>query len=96
MGDTIQINSVKCGRSYEETLTEGIDMGTENEQENSGLNEMTWGQYFEVWKQYEKIAMHFNDLIIRLRTQSIGGLAALAAIIGIVLKNNEGGDGAFS
>jgi len=30
--------------------------------------------------------MHFNDLIVRLRIQSIGGIAALATILGIVLK----------
>ncbi len=79
------------GRTYEDRQTEEIDMGTENELKNTG----SWEQYFEVWKQYEEIAMHFNVLIIRLRTQSIGGLAALTAILGFVLKNNEGSDGAF-
>lgn len=44
--------------------------------------------YFKVWKSYEDVAMHFNDLIIRLRIQSIGGIAALATILGIVLKSS--------
>ncbi len=46
--------------------------------------------YFEVWKYYEQVAMHFNDLIIKLRVQSIGGIAAIAAILGIFLKGNSG------
>jgi hypothetical protein len=41
---------------------------------------------FEVWKEYEKIAMHFNDLIMRLRTQALGAVAALATIIGIFAR----------
>jgi hypothetical protein len=47
--------------------------------------------YLKVWKHYEDVAMHFNDLIIKLRTQSIGGLAGLAAILGIFL-HTQGGD----
>ena len=47
-------------------------------------------EYFNTWKKYEDIAMHFNDLIIRLRTQSIGGIAALAAILGIFLTDTNG------
>ncbi len=63
---------------------------------NTGeMNKRDWDDYFKLWKHYEDIAMHFNELIIRLRTQSIGGLAALAAVLGFVLKNNEGSDGAF-
>lgn len=46
-------------------------------------------EYFDTWKKYEDIAMHFNDLIIRLRIQSIGGIAALAAILGIFLTDTK-------
>jgi len=46
--------------------------------------------YFKLWKSYEDVAMHFNDLIIRLRIQSIGGIAALAAILGIFLNERNG------
>lgn len=52
--------------------------------------------YFKVWKKYEGIAMHFNDLIIRLRIQSIGGIAALATIIGIILKGTNGNNERFN
>lgn len=52
--------------------------------------------YFKVWKSYEEVAMHFNDLIIRLRTQSIGGLAALATILGIILHAQSGNNETFN
>jgi hypothetical protein len=44
-----------------------------------------------LWSNYEKIAMHFNDLLIRLRTQSLAGIAALSAVVGLFAK--EGGTG---
>lgn len=52
--------------------------------------------YFKLWKSYEDVAMHFNDLIIRLRIQSIGGIAALAAILGIFLKDSSGNSFSFN
>jgi len=42
---------------------------------------------FEVWKKYEDIAMHFNDLLIKLRTQALAAVAALTTIIGIFAKS---------
>lgn len=55
------------------------------------MNEKEFDEYYlSVWKHYEDVAMHFNDLIIKLRTQSIGGLAALVAILGIFLHGQEG------
>jgi hypothetical protein len=43
---------------------------------------------FTLWKEYESIAMHFNDLLIRLRTQTLGGVAAFAAIAAIVVRGD--------
>ena len=43
---------------------------------------------FVVWKKHEDIAMHFNDLIMRLRTQAIAGVAALSALVGIFAKED--------
>lgn len=43
---------------------------------------------FAVWKKHEDIAMHFNDLIMRLRTQAIAGVAALSALVGIFAKED--------
>ena len=42
----------------------------------------------DLWEKYEDIAMHFNDLIIRLRTQALGAVAALSALVGIVGKSS--------
>lgn len=47
---------------------------------------------FEAWKEYEKVAMHFNDLLIRLRTQSLAAVAAFAAIAGVLLKGESIGE----
>jgi hypothetical protein len=44
-----------------------------------------------LWEKYEDIAMHFNDLLIRLRTQSLAGIAAVSAVVGLFAK--EGGTG---
>jgi hypothetical protein len=44
---------------------------------------------FEVWKEYEAIAMHFNDLIIQLRIRALGGIAAISAVVGFIYKENS-------
>ena len=41
------------------------------------------------WQKYEAIAMHFNDLLMRFRTQALAGLAAVAALAGL-LKGAQG------
>lgn len=40
----------------------------------------------ELWVRYEAIAMHFNDLLIKLRTQSLAGIAAVSTIVGVFPK----------
>ena len=42
---------------------------------------------YRTWTQYEQIAMHFNDLLIRLRVQALGGVAALSTLVGIFTKS---------
>ena len=44
-----------------------------------------------LWEQYERIAMHFNDLLMRLRTQSLAGVAAVSAVVGIFSKDGSAG-----
>ena len=41
---------------------------------------------YELWAKYEDIAMHFNDLLIKLRVQALAGIAALSTIVGIFAK----------
>jgi hypothetical protein len=71
-------------------------METDTEQDKDNINDNDFDQYYKLWNSYERVAMHFNELIIRLRIQSIGGLAALATVLGIVLKTNNGKDGTFN
>jgi hypothetical protein len=40
----------------------------------------------DLWAKYEDIAMHFNDLLIRLRTQALAAVAALITLVGIFTK----------
>jgi hypothetical protein len=45
---------------------------------------------FALWRKYEEIAMHFNDLIIRIRTQALAGVAALSTFTGLFAKADLG------
>ena len=38
------------------------------------------------WSKYEDIAMHFNDLLMRLRSASLAGIAAVSTLVGIFAK----------
>ena len=40
----------------------------------------------KLWSKYEDIAMHFNDLLMRLRTQALAGIAAISTLVGIFTK----------
>ena len=57
----------------------------------------------QLWKEYEGVAMHFNDLIIKLRGQSLGAVGAFATLAAVVAKTNTASEvrwgllaGAFS
>jgi hypothetical protein len=43
---------------------------------------------FKVWKEYENIAMHFNELLIKLRVQALGGIAVISALVGFLSKGD--------
>ncbi|MFY0644227.1 MAG: hypothetical protein JXR19_07155 [Bacteroidia bacterium] len=40
--------------------------------------------HFELWKSYEDVAMHFNELLIRLRVQALAALATISSIILVI------------
>jgi hypothetical protein len=44
----------------------------------------------KLWEKYEDITMHFNDLIIKLRTQALAGVAALSTLEHIPAGSNRG------
>lgn len=45
---------------------------------------------FEAWKKYEEIAMHFNDLLMKIRTQAVAVVATLSTLIGIISRGADG------
>lgn len=45
---------------------------------------------YQLWEKYEDVAMHFNDLLIKLRVQALGGVAALSTLVGIFTKTDVG------
>lgn len=58
-----------------------------NQRKKDTENDETFNRYL-LWKEYENIAMHFNSLIIKLRSQSLGGVAVFATIAGVVAKGD--------
>jgi hypothetical protein len=50
----------------------------------SRLARMVEKAQFELWVKYEDITMHFNDLLIRLRTQALGGVATIVTAAGFL------------
>jgi hypothetical protein len=42
-----------------------------------------------LWEKYEDIAMHFNGLLLRLRSQALAGIAALSTVVGIFTKEGN-------
>lgn len=51
-------------------------------------NDIRYELMFNLWKEYEQCAVHFNDLILRLRTQALAALATLSALLSIFLKES--------
>lgn len=49
-------------------------------------------EIFEVWKEYEQIVMHFNELLMQLRMRALGGVAAISALVGILSKGDTSSD----
>jgi hypothetical protein len=56
--------------------------------DNKPLDIKAWTVH-DLWAKYEDIAMHFNDLLIRLRTQALAGVGALSTLVGIFTKTES-------
>jgi hypothetical protein len=46
-------------------------------------------QRIELWGKYEDIAMHFNELLIRLRTQALGAVATIVTAAGFLVSRGS-------
>jgi hypothetical protein len=44
---------------------------------------------FKLWSKYEDIAMHFNELIIKLRVQALGGLTISGTLATAIFKGED-------
>jgi hypothetical protein len=55
--------------------------------ETKALDVKCWTVH-DLWAKYEDIAMHFNDLLIRLRTQALAAVAAISTLVGIFTKTD--------
>jgi hypothetical protein len=56
---------------------------------NSSQNGKAGFDLFATWQEYQKVAMHFNDLLIRIRSQSLAAVAAFATIAGVAVKGDS-------
>jgi hypothetical protein len=55
--------------------------------DNKPLDPKPWTVH-DLWAKYEDVAMHFNDLLIRLRTQALAGVAAISTLVGIFTRTD--------
>lgn len=44
---------------------------------------------FDYWKECERVAMHFNDLLMRFRIQAIAALTASGALLGFAAADGS-------
>jgi hypothetical protein len=46
-------------------------------------------QRINLWDKYEQVAMHFNELLIRLRTQALGAVATIVTAAGFLVSRES-------
>jgi hypothetical protein len=56
--------------------------------DNKPLDAKVWTVH-DLWAKYEDITMHFNDLLIRLRTQALAGVAAVSTLVSIFTRTDK-------
>lgn len=59
---------------------------------NKQLNSSQIESSFELWSKYEEITMHFNELIIKLRVQALGGVTITGTIATALFKGDNNTD----
>ncbi len=52
-------------------------------------NDMAPEERFKLWNKYEDVAMHFNELLIRLRTQALGGIATIVTAASFLVRGSN-------
>jgi hypothetical protein len=63
------------------------DTKAPGEAEKAGWDALSPKRRFELWAKHEDVAMHFNDLTMRLRVQALAGVAAAALLAGGIFSS---------
>jgi hypothetical protein len=62
---------------------------TQNESQKFSNELDNFEKIFKIWEKYEDIAMHFNELLIKLRIQALGGIAIIGTLATTLLKESN-------
>ncbi len=66
----------------------GLESKPQN-QESIDFSSEKFDRAFQLWSKYEDIAMHFNELIIKLRVQALGGLTISGTVATAIFKEQN-------
>ena len=66
----------------------GLESKSQN-QEPIDFSSEKFDRAFQLWSKYEDIAMHFNELIIKLRVQALGGLTISGTLATAIFKTEN-------
>lgn len=79
---------MKFSPNYEEYTMTTDSVTTEDKErlEKSLFEPSSFEEVFKLWSKYEDIAMHFNDLLIRLRIQALGSVTISGTLATAILK----------
>ncbi|MES2014696.1 MAG: hypothetical protein V4437_02680 [Patescibacteria group bacterium] len=58
-------------------------------EEHLSSTQLTQWPIKDLWEKYEEITMHFNNLLMRLRTQSLAGVAVISTAVGLFARSND-------
>lgn len=61
----------------------------DNNYDRDNFNPATFDDVFKLWSKYEDIAMHFNELLIKLRVQALGGLTISGGLVTAIFKDEN-------
>ena len=56
--------------------------------DSANLEEFKGWSRLALWEKYQEVAMHFNDLLLKLRTSALAVVAALSTIVGLFTRSD--------
>jgi hypothetical protein len=67
-------------------MTSKKSTNVDNNQSENKFSPSNFEDVFKLWSKYEDIAMHFNELLIKLRVQALGGVTISGTLATAILK----------